>query len=52
MPTDADVNASLHITIVALLASAMAAIGNDDHAGVITYVGGAKDLLDALAVRS
>lgn len=52
MPTDADINASLRATVAELLEAARVAIGEADHAGVCTCVGAAKDLLDALAVRS
>lgn len=51
-PTDADINASLRTTVVALLEAARGAIAADDHAGVVTCVGAATDLLDALVVRS
>lgn len=50
-PTDAEINASLRVTVVALLEAARVAIA-DDHAGVVTCVGAATDLLGALAVRS
>ena len=51
-PTDADLNASLRVTVAALLEAARVAVAADDHAGVVTHVGAATDLLGALAVRS
>lgn len=51
-PTDADINAALRTTVVALLEAARVAIADADHAGVVTHVGAATDLLGALAVRS
>ena len=51
-PTDADIDASLRATVVALLEAARVAIADADHAAIVTHVGAAKDLLDALAVRS
>ena len=50
--TDADINAALRTTVVALLEAARVAIAYADHAGVVTHVGAATDLLGALAVRS
>ena len=51
-PTDADIDASLRTTVAALLEAARVAIANDDHAGVVTCVGAATDLLGALGARS
>jgi len=50
-PTDADINASLRVTVAALLEAARVAIANADHAAIVTYVGAATDLLGAMAVR-
>lgn len=51
-PTNFDIDVSLRATVGALLEAARAAIVNDDHAGVVTCVGAAKDLLDAMEARS
>ena len=54
-PTDADLNASLRVTVAALLEAARRAVEFPEFADqgmICTCVGAAKDLLDALAVRS
>ncbi len=51
-PTEANIDVSLRATVGALLEAARAAIVHDDHAAVVTCVGAAKDLLDAMKARS